>query len=149
MRQDQSTDRPLPLLIRTKLHRPLLPQTAIERPRLCARLDESLENRITLISSGAGFGKTTLAAQWLVHRSLHHAWLSLDPLDNDPERFLRYFVAALQEVNPDSMQRTGDLLGGRMQPPWSYCMRFWYPNWRSRRSPWSSSVWCGSTCWSG
>ena len=46
----------------------------------------------------AGFGKTTLLAGWAANARWPVAWLSLDPEDNDPMRFWRYVVAALDRV---------------------------------------------------
>jgi LuxR family maltose regulon positive regulatory protein len=59
-----------------------------------------------LVSAPAGFGKTTLLAEWLAagtpaptsQRSA--AWLSLDKGDNDPASFWTYVIAALQTVAP-------------------------------------------------
>ncbi len=64
--------------------------------------------KLTLISAPAGYGKTTLAVQWLSGppnvdpRSgqpvVPVAWLTLDEADNDPGRFIAYLVAAMQEA---------------------------------------------------
>ncbi len=54
------------------------------------------ECRLTLISAPAGSGKTTLALAWVASQSDRVAWLSLDTDDNDPIRFIRGFIAALQ-----------------------------------------------------
>jgi LuxR family maltose regulon positive regulatory protein len=39
------------------------------------------------------------------------AWLSLDAGDNDPARFWRHAVAALDQVCPGISERVGPLLG--------------------------------------
>jgi LuxR family maltose regulon positive regulatory protein len=57
--------------------------------------------RATIISAPAGFGKTTLTLQWLEQTSLCPAWLSLEKDDSDPDRFLRYFVAAIRRCTPE------------------------------------------------
>ncbi len=67
------------LLITTKMNRPQLPAGLIVRPRLLERLDEALGRRVTLISAPAGYGKTTLAVQWLERCPSKIAWISLDP----------------------------------------------------------------------
>jgi LuxR family maltose regulon positive regulatory protein len=59
-----------------------------------------MECALTLVSAPAGFGKTTLLAQWLAESGTPVAWLSLEPEDNDPVRFLTYLIAALQTRNP-------------------------------------------------
>ncbi len=76
------------------------------RSRLIDRLNAGLVHRrkLTLISAPAGFGKTTLLSEWINQspipdtQSPNFAWLSLDEGDNDPVRFLAYFIAALQTV---------------------------------------------------
>jgi len=65
---------------------------------------------LTLISAPAGFGKTTLVSSWLEHVKLPAAWLSLDEDDNDFARFLAYFVAALQTIQPETGARVLALL---------------------------------------
>jgi LuxR family maltose regulon positive regulatory protein len=68
---------------------------------------------LTLISAPAGFGKTTLAGEWIAGCERPAAWLSLDEVDNDPARFLAYFVAALQTIAPN----IGDGLLAVLQSP--------------------------------
>ncbi len=70
----------------------------VARPRLLARLDGP--RPVTLLAAPAGFGKTTLAAEWLHQQPAPAAWLTLDPADNDPARFLAYLVAALDRARP-------------------------------------------------
>ena len=73
----------------------------ISRPRLTERLQASSNQKVTLISAPAGFGKTTLVGEWITEGRRPVGWVSLDEGDNDPTRFWAYFVAALQtlEVN--------------------------------------------------
>jgi ATP/maltotriose-dependent transcriptional regulator MalT len=51
-----------------------------------------------LVCTPAGFGKTTLLADWATSAKWPVAWLSLDPEDNEPTRFWRYVVAALDRT---------------------------------------------------
>ena len=93
-------------LLQTKLYIPPARAEWVPRPALIERLRAGLNRRLTLISAPAGFGKTTLLSQCVAHcaRSAREraapeirvAWLSLDREDNDPVRFWRYVVAALQ-----------------------------------------------------
>lgn len=88
-------------LIATKLNFPVLRSRVVERPRLRALLDRGKDARLTLISAPAGFGKTTLLADWLAHLpdpQTSIAWLSLDAGDNEPTLFWPHLVAALQAV---------------------------------------------------
>jgi LuxR family maltose regulon positive regulatory protein len=91
-------------LLQTKLYVPRPKPRLVSRPRLLGKLDRVRARKLTLISAPAGFGKTTLLSEWIQHqnqqpRPLQVAWLSLDSNDNDPSRFITYFVTALQEVD--------------------------------------------------
>ncbi|MGE5225020.1 MAG: BTAD domain-containing putative transcriptional regulator [Omnitrophica WOR_2 bacterium] len=85
-------------LLKTKLYIPRLKANRITRQRLLARLDESSNYPLTLISAPAGFGKTTLLAEWALNTQNLLGWLSLDIDDNDPVRFLSYLITALDNV---------------------------------------------------
>ena len=52
-------------LLETKLYIPKWRPGLVSRPRLTERLDEGIERKLTLVSAPAGFGKTTLLAEWL------------------------------------------------------------------------------------
>ena len=95
-------------LLATKLHIPPPCQILVLRPRLTAALSKALTSSLTLVSAPAGYGKTTLVSSWLRETDIPSAWLSLDEGDNDPIRFLQYFITALQKIVP-SIQP--DLLG--------------------------------------
>jgi LuxR family maltose regulon positive regulatory protein len=85
-------------LLTAKLYVPSLRRKMMPRSCLVERLDAGLDGKLTLISAPAGYGKTTLLAQWLLTCERHVAWLSLDEGDNDPVRFWAYVVAALRTV---------------------------------------------------
>jgi LuxR family maltose regulon positive regulatory protein len=75
----------------------------VERPRLIERLHRGLDTTLTLISAPAGFGKTSLLAQWLAEIAPHErsrAWVSLDAGDSNAATFWSYVVAALQAAAP-------------------------------------------------
>jgi LuxR family transcriptional regulator, maltose regulon positive regulatory protein len=87
-------------LLSTKLHVPRLPVRLVPRARLIERLTQGLSQTLILLCAPAGFGKTTLLAQFLAACGLPAAWLSLDAEDNDPQRFLSSLLAALQSRDP-------------------------------------------------
>jgi LuxR family maltose regulon positive regulatory protein len=89
-------------ILATKLYIPPPRPKVVLRPRLIERLNEGLavSCKLTLISSPAGFGKTTLVSEWVAICERPVAWLSLDEGDIDPACFLAYLVAALQTVAP-------------------------------------------------
>ena len=113
---------PTPLL-ETKLYLPRSPRGLVPRPRLSERLDRGAASTLMLVSAPAGFGKTTLLAEWLAagpaaptdERSV--AWLSLDRDDNDPASFWTYVIAALQTVAPDVGASALALLESAQPPP--------------------------------
>ncbi|MGZ6036233.1 MAG: AAA family ATPase, partial [Myxococcaceae bacterium] len=81
-------------LITTKLGVQVRSTRHVERERLFALLDAAPEARLLLVSAPAGFGKSTLLADWLGRTEVPGAWLSLDARDNDIVRFARYLAAA-------------------------------------------------------
>ncbi|HEY3081528.1 MAG TPA: LuxR C-terminal-related transcriptional regulator [Chloroflexota bacterium] len=93
-------------LLRTKLTPPPPRPGLVSRPRLIDLLADGLRRRLTLVSAPAGFGKTTLIAEY---RSIPHpggtglpiGWVALDEGDNDPTRFWSYVVAGLQTLDPE------------------------------------------------
>lgn len=94
------------VLLNTKLVTPRLGPQAVPRPRPIQQLRAALDVRLTLLSAPAGFGKTTLVAEWLDQLAAPSdaprpaaAWLTLDEFDNDPAHFWSYVLAAL-EVAP-------------------------------------------------
>ena len=98
---------------------------------------------LVLACAPAGYGKTVLLAEW-VRRGRHPvAWLSLDAGDNDPARFWRHAVAALDRVRPGISERMGPLLG----PPRATVVRAAGdgPDQRGSRPAWTQMRRC---CWS-
>ena len=88
-------------LLTTKLYIPPVRPKLVSRPRLIQRLNAGLQSgrKLTLISAPAGFGKTTLASEWVHQGETPVAWVSLDEGDNDPVRFLSYVIAALETLH--------------------------------------------------
>ena len=98
-------------LLATKLHMPAPRPGLVLRPRLAGQLDEGLARGVILVCAPAGYGKTAVLADW-ARRSEHPAgWLSLDAGDNDPARFWRHAVAALDRAHPGIGDRVAPLLG--------------------------------------
>jgi LuxR family maltose regulon positive regulatory protein len=85
-------------LLKTKLYIPPVRPGLITRPHLVERLNAGLDRKLALMSAPAGFGKTTLMAEWVAECSVPVAWLSLDEEDNDLTRFWSYVIGAIQTV---------------------------------------------------
>ena len=95
-------------MLATKLFAPSRRPQSVARLRLVELLDTTLDanNRLTLVSAPAGFGKTTLLSDWLVHlealpADTRIAWLSLDDDDNDLSRLLNHVTVALRGAGLD------------------------------------------------
>ena len=92
-----------PILV-TKFFVPAAGPDLVSRPRLTEQINRGLHCKLTLISAPAGFGKTTVATEWIqanggdASSPFCKAWLSLDEGDNDPVRFLTYLTTALNQV---------------------------------------------------
>ena len=71
------------MLIPSKLSRPVRLQNTVIRDRLLAKLASTANYRLTLVNCPAGYGKTTLVAQWAAGKS-DLGWYSLDESDNQP-----------------------------------------------------------------
>ena len=99
------------VLLATKLNVPGLRPDLVSRPRLAQRLEESRGRGLVLVCAPAGYGKSVLLAEWARRGPHPVAWLSLDAGDNDPARFWRHTVAALDRVRPGISERMGPLLG--------------------------------------
>ncbi|MGC9332706.1 MAG: hypothetical protein ACP5JJ_01045, partial [Anaerolineae bacterium] len=52
-------------ILTTKLYTPSLRRNLVPRQRLLERLDHGLHCKLTVVSAPAGFGKTTLLAEWI------------------------------------------------------------------------------------
>ena len=107
-------------LLATKLFIPRWRRGLVPRPRLTAVLNRGVESKLTLVSAPAGFGKSTLLAEWLAaapaeERSV--AWLSLDQTDNDPTSFWTYLISALQTAVPAVGAGASSLLRSPQPPP--------------------------------
>lgn len=76
------------LLIETKFHIPLLREEGVSRSELVELVQAAYDCKVVLIDAPAGYGKTTLLAEWGAseRESRPFAWVSLEPADQDPAR---------------------------------------------------------------
>lgn len=98
--------KPTAPLISTRFAPPRIGSQAVPRADLLARLHDRRLCRLLLVTGGAGFGKSTLLAQWrqaLIRDGATVAWLSLSPDDGVPETFCANLDGALRQagVAPD------------------------------------------------
>jgi LuxR family maltose regulon positive regulatory protein len=86
----------------TKLHIPSVRAGIVPRDGLVDLLVRGRSRKLTLLGAPAGFGKTTLLAEWCASASEERAfaWVSLDSADNDPVRFWTCAIEALEGIVP-------------------------------------------------
>ncbi|MGH7804751.1 MAG: hypothetical protein ACREQJ_10415, partial [Candidatus Binatia bacterium] len=85
-------------LVPTKLRPPAGRSGLIARPRLARGLEDDRPPRVIVVQAPAGYGKTTLLAQWaeaLARAGRTVGWLTIDEDDNEPSRLLLHLAAAL------------------------------------------------------
>ena len=104
------------VLLATKLHVPRPRPGFVPRPRLVEALDEGLARGWSWYAPRPGSARRPC---WPTGSGLaagRVAWLSLDAGDNDPARFWRHAVAALDRARPGIGERVGPLLGPPAPP---------------------------------
>jgi LuxR family maltose regulon positive regulatory protein len=103
-------------LLATKLRVPPLLHHVVQRARLVDALEQGIPHyKLILHSAPAGYGKTTLLADWAQASFLRIVWLSIGEDDNDFERFFRYLLAGWEQAQPGIKETPlGLLLGAVM-----------------------------------
>ena len=86
-------------LVVTKLQVPPVRENRVQRTRLLSLLEAGLDRKLSLISSPAGFGKTTILSEFAQQSDRPVAWYSIDVEDDDAIRFISYLLAALDTIN--------------------------------------------------
>ena len=97
-------------VIRSKIQPPALRSTTLTRQRLIDRLHEATASRVTLVVAEAGYGKTTLLADFAARSGQRTLWYRLDPTDADAITWTNYLVAAGREIVPEFGRSTSALL---------------------------------------
>ncbi len=106
------------VLLATKLHVPAMGSQLVHRTALLDVLSSGRHRKLTLLSAPAGWGKTTVLAQWALAAGEddRFGWLSLESSDNDPVWFWMYVIAALQNTSPGVGIRAVELLAMGADP---------------------------------
>jgi LuxR family maltose regulon positive regulatory protein len=81
-----------------KLHPDTARAGVVPRTKLVERLCAAEEARVVVVAAPAGYGKSTLLAQWLERDSRSGAWLTLDHHDNDPATLLTNVARSLGQA---------------------------------------------------
>ncbi|WP_448680867.1 LuxR C-terminal-related transcriptional regulator [Pseudomonas nicosulfuronedens] len=105
-------------MLSTKFVPPRVSPGAVVREDLLSRLQAAGESRLFLIIGGAGFGKSTLLAQWrqvLVKDGATVAWMSVTPDDGETESFVPHLAEALRHAGVGIPAEQGAGIGGHPQ----------------------------------
>ena len=104
-------------ILRTKLLRPPVIGNYIVRENIINELDQNIVKPFTLVSAGAGYGKSITVSQWLEQSNSLYAWISLDEEQNDFRTFLFYLVEGIELVIPGALKKTREVIIGVELPP--------------------------------
>src|SRR4029453_8227131 len=99
------------VLLATKLHIPRPRPGFVLRPRLLERLQQGMEQQVVLVCTPAGFGKTSLLADWARRGRRAGARLALEEGDKEPARVWGPLGAPLEGGRPGVAGRVAPLLG--------------------------------------
>jgi LuxR family maltose regulon positive regulatory protein len=92
-----------------KSGRPLLHEGLVRRPRLLAKLTHDRNTPLVVVVAPAGYGKTSLVAEWAERDQRPSAWLALEQWHNNAVRLIHAIVAALGETEPLEENLAGTL----------------------------------------
>ena len=93
-----------------KVQPPPLREDILARDRLLDWLHAKIHQRLVLVLAEAGYGKTTLLADFAARTRLRTLWYRLDEDDRDWVTVMHHLVAAGREHDPDFAPRTAGLL---------------------------------------
>ncbi len=100
-----------PLPVRAaKIQSPPLRSDTLSRPRLNGWLERAARGRLAIVIGDAGFGKSTLLADWSAQTRRRTSWYRLEHDDRDWLTFIRHLVAGGREVDADFAPETYGLL---------------------------------------
>ncbi len=104
-------------LLATQVRIPPTTRRLVRRPDLISTLQAGIpEYKLILISTPAGYGKTTLLSEWARESQYAIAWVSVGEESNDPERFFRCLYSAWEAFQPGIKGSSLDLVLGSLSP---------------------------------
>ena len=118
LKEDEKKDHTEDIIIlQTKLHRPTIMDSYVLRKKIVDKLENNIKMPLSVITAGAGYGKSVAVRQWIEHSSYNHTWLSMDEEHNDFRTFLVYLCAAIEKIAPGTLEATKDLIKEENLPP--------------------------------
>jgi LuxR family transcriptional regulator, maltose regulon positive regulatory protein len=94
-RPEPARREPILTLLESKLRPPAQQWATLPRTGLVDRIHGARRARVILVEAPAGYGKTTLLANWVQRLRCPVGWHAIDETDNDPSIFLQYLACAL------------------------------------------------------
>ena len=84
-------------MLQAKLCMPHIGRNIVRRKKIEEKLRLLPDYQFAFLSAPAGYGKTTVVADYLMREHIKYAWFSIDEADNDPLRFWNYLTASVAE----------------------------------------------------
>ena len=109
----------------TRFRPPTFNRPTVPRQRILDRLASERRPKLVLIHAPAGYGKSTLAAQWaetLTRQGLKTAWLAIDSDDDNTVWFLAHLIEAIRRTMPDLADTLQQEFEGRLENTQQYVL---------------------------
>ena len=89
-----------PTIILSKLSAPIPSSTYMRRSSLMKKLKTNTHKKLTLLHSGAGYGKSSALAQYFADSRALYSWYSITEEDDGILPFLRHLICSIQKTVP-------------------------------------------------
>jgi serine/threonine-protein kinase/serine/threonine-protein kinase PknK len=109
----------------TRFRPPTFTHPTVPRRRILDRLGSGPRPKLVLIHAPAGYGKSTLAAQWaetLTGQGVQTAWLAIDSDDNNTVWFLAHLIEAIRRTLPDLAETLQQEFEGHLENAQQYVL---------------------------
>jgi ATP/maltotriose-dependent transcriptional regulator MalT len=102
-------------LLLSRINAPEPPSHLYSRARLLNLINENYKKKLILITSPAGYGKTTLVIDYLRTASIEYAWINISEDINHAYSFFYTIVSALKKINHGFGEDTINLLNSHLE----------------------------------
>ena len=109
----------------TRFRPPTFTRPTVPRQRILDRLGSGPRPKLVLIHAPAGYGKSTLAAQWvetLTRHGIKTAWLAIDSDDDNTVWFLAHLIEAIRRTAPDLADALQQQFEGHLENTQQYVL---------------------------
>lgn len=88
-------------VIQTKLRVPAVKDEFLRRAKLSKKMKKIPEYPLTILHSGAGFGKSTALALFMKDEPISGCWYSISSMDDDILPFLSHVIYSIRKITPE------------------------------------------------